>query len=904
MSGAANLKAVFAFPLALVLLGGALQAQPAFRVKDLNPTRSEGINADIGSGFFPNAFASMGRTVFFPASDGINGFELWGTDGTAAGTRLIADICSGSCASFPRNFAVVGAKVFFVASDGFHGSELWRSDGTAAGTFQVRDLIPVNGSGNIHGLVPLNGQLLFSLTTLQGSGLWRSDGTAAGTVLLASFTDDFSDSNSLEPLGRLGTKVFFYAESPGLGQELWMTDGTTAGTVLLRDINPGPFSSPPGNLNGMAVVAGGRLFFLASSPQGFDLYKSDGTSGGTVLVKDFGPGQPIGELTAWGQEVFFLATNGQGLELVLWRSDGTDAGTRPVKMLPGNSRLLTVAGGRLHFFAGCELWRSDGTAAGTVPVMAFPGAFAFSCELSQPLAGKDGRLLFFANDGVHGREPWKSDGTAAGTSLVADVYPGAASSTGFGQDSLINGRWYFRAKGSEDVGVQLWTSNGTAADTRMLLINRQASSLHVTSEGDLLGPRAFFDLNGTLLFQGGNGATGAELARSNGTAAGTQVVKDLEPSRDSLPGEFTRVGSNVFFRTGAGTGAEKLWKTDGTRAGTQVLFAPDHLHFAGLFSPRSLTAFGGHLLFAGAGDDFSETLLKSDGTPEGTIPIDESGAVFDVESIVPLPTRVLFQGDEDLWTSDGTSAGTTVLSTGPSLPFNRSLGNLSGVRGNVLLFAGSTPDAGEELWRSDGTEAGTFLLAETTPGPGSKRLGPFAVAGPNVFFAAGGNELWKNDAGGTSLVRKLPAGDPAFGIHSLTPLGNKVYFTYGDNKRGHELWVSDGTQAGTRIVVDILPGAGSSHPRQLRVEGSILLFSASDGVHGFEPWRSDGTAVGTWMLQDIAPGSLSSSPAEFTASGPNVYFAANDGTSGFELWAFPRQVLSSRPAPSASRSRE
>jgi ELWxxDGT repeat protein len=891
MSETVQMKAVFALCLALNLFGFAAQAQPAFRVKDLNTTRSEGINnVSIGGAFFPHGFAAAGRTVFFPASDGINGLELWGSDGTAAGTRLIADICPGSCASFPRSFAVVGTKLFFVADDGFHGPELWRSDGTAAGTVQVKDLIPVNGAGHIHGLIALNGQILFSLTTLQGSALWRSDGTVAGTVPVASFPDDFRNSNSLEPLGRLGTKVFFYAENAGHGQELWVTDGTTAGTFMLRDIYPGPFSSPPGNLEKKAAVAGGKLFFLASSPQGFDLYKSDGTPAGTVLVKDFGPGQPIGELTAWGQEVFFLATDGQAVELVLWRSDGTDAGTRPVKVVSGNSRQLTVAGGRLHFFADCELWRSDGTAAGTVPVMAFPGAFIFSCELSQPLAGKDGRLLFFANDGVHGREPWKSDGTTAGTSLVADLYPGAGSS-GSGPGLLAQGRWYFRAQPGEDVGVQLWTSDGTAANTRMLVINRQASSLRVTSQGDLLGPRAFFDLNGTLLFQGGNGATGAELARSNGTAAGTQVVKDLEPSRDSLPGEFTRVGSNVFFRTGAGTGTEKLWKTDGTRAGTQVLFAPDHLHFAGLFSPRSLTAFGGHLLFAGAGDDFSETLLKSDGTREGTIPLDESGALFDVESIVPLPTRVLFQGDEDLWTSDGTSVGTMVLGTGPSLPFNQSLADLSAVRDGVLLFAGFTTQSGEELWRSDGTEAGTFLLAETIAGPASKRLGPFAVAGSTLFFAVSGNELWRNDAAGTVRIRQLPSGDPAFGIRSLTPLGNKVYFTYGDNKRGHELWVSDGTQAGTRIVKDILAGAGSSHPRQLRVEGSILLFSASDGVHGFELWRSDGTPFGTWMLQDIAPGNLSSSPAEFTASGPNVYFAANDGTSGFELWAIPRQAL-------------
>jgi ELWxxDGT repeat protein len=218
------------------------------------------------------------------------------------------------------------------------------------------------------------------------------------------------------------------------------------------------------------------------------------------------------------------------------------------------------------------------------------------------------------------------------------------------------------------------------------------------------------------------------------------------------------------------------------------------------------------------------------------------------------------------------------------------LAHSSSVRDGVLFFPGTTPETGEELWQSDGTLPGTHLVAEIVPGPGSKRLGPFATAGPTVFFVAGGNELWKNDAGGTSLVRALP-GDPAPGILSLTVFQGKVYFAYDDGVNGRELWVSDGTEAGTRIFKDVLPGPGSSNPGHFHVEGNVLLFSAADGIHGLEPWRSDGTALGTRMLQDIAPGDLPSSPTEFTASGPYVYFAANDGTTGFELWALPRQAL-------------
>jgi ELWxxDGT repeat protein len=131
MSGTASVKAVFA-TLFLLLIGAAGQAQTAFLVKDLNTTRSEGIGSERSPNVIWDSFVALGETVFFGASDGIHGFELWRSDGTAAGTRLVADVCPGSCASLPRNLAVAGGKVFFVADDGFNGPELLTSDASTA----------------------------------------------------------------------------------------------------------------------------------------------------------------------------------------------------------------------------------------------------------------------------------------------------------------------------------------------------------------------------------------------------------------------------------------------------------------------------------------------------------------------------------------------------------------------------------------------------------------------------------------------------------------------------------------------------------------------------------------------------------------------------------------------------
>ena len=884
-------KVAFTLPL-LLLLGAVAQAQPAFRVKDINTTRSDGIQSPLGNNYFLDNFVATGTAVFLPAADGIHGSELWRTDGTEAGTRMVADICPGSCSSTPQYLTLAGGQAFFVADDRLHGQEIWKSDGTAAGTALVKDLSPEGRFAFITGLTELNGRLLFSYTDYrERHELWRTDGTAAGTVLLASFPTHDTFFAPL-PLARLGGKLFFVGDDGVHGREPWTTDGTADGTALLKDIAPGLQGSAPGNPE--AVAVGGKVLFQAGGPEGFELWRSDGTAAGTALLKDINPGlgsTDIRSLTSLGPNAYFFASNGSGFNQ-LWKSDGTTAGTQLIRE-SFLSRFLAVARGRLFFLSGCDLWTSNGTAAGTSRVKQIAPA-PFHCAFLPPPIPRGQLLLFFAGDASHGIEPWKSDGTAAGTGPVADLYPGPGSSIDEARQGIFfAGRWYFQAKASEDAGPQLWTTNGTAAGTRMLRINRQASGFTVNAQGALTGPRALFDLNGTtLLFQGRNGAAGAELWRSNGTAAGTLLVKDLHPGPDSsLPGEFTRAGGTVFFRSDAGTSNEKLWKTNGTRAGTQLLRDVEQFHNFGFFSPRDLTALGNNLLFLGSCCiDSPPELMRSGGTVSETMPLGTAtGEQLLAASIVSLGNQILLQaGNErdELWRSDGTSTGTIPLLSG-ILSGERSLADASAARDGVLLFAGSASGTGEELWQSDGTVAGTHLVAEIVPGPDSKRLGPFATTGSAVFFAAGGNELWKNDAGGTSLVRALP-GSPSVGIRSLTALGGKVYFSYDDGAHGRELWVSDGTPDGTRLFADIQPGAGSSDPRHLHAEGSILLFAASDGVHGVEPWRTDGTAPGTRMIQDIAPGLLPSSPVEFTASGANIYFVATDGTAGFELWALPR----------------
>ena len=199
---------------------------------------------------------------------------------------------------------------------------------------------------------------------------------------------------------------------------------------LVKDIN---ITSSESSYPGHITEVGGIAFFTAFTPTlGWELWKSDGTAGGTVLVKDIYPGSPGGVPLPWLPQwltnvngvLFFSANDGVNNGDELWKSDGTAAGTVMVKNIypltfSQNPLNFTNVNGVLFFSVddyvnGGELWKSDGTAAGTVMLKHFGSD-------PENLTNVNGVLFFVADDGVNGQELWKSDGTAAGTVLVKDI---------------------------------------------------------------------------------------------------------------------------------------------------------------------------------------------------------------------------------------------------------------------------------------------------------------------------------------------------------------------------------------------------------------------------------------------------------------------------------------------------
>ena len=245
---------------------------------------------------------------------------------------------------------------------------------------------------------------------------------SAGTILSSAALLTVT-SISVAPLR------YFSGTDGSTGAELWKTDGTAAGTVLVKDINPGSAGSSPSNFTAFK----GAVYFAALDGTARGLWRTDGTATGTVPVAPGSGIQSLGFLTVFNNTLYFQADDGvHGAEL--WKTDGTAAGTVMIKDINPTSSsapsAFTVFNGALYFHAddgshGRELWKTDGSAAGTVlvkdinPGLAGSNPFRFSIL--------NGELQFTASDGVTGFELWKTDGTPVGTVLVKDINPGAGS---------------------------------------------------------------------------------------------------------------------------------------------------------------------------------------------------------------------------------------------------------------------------------------------------------------------------------------------------------------------------------------------------------------------------------------------------------------------------------------------
>lgn len=477
--------------------------------------------------------------------------------------------------------------------------KLWVTDGTTSGTSQYTSKVIVDTS---QAVAVFNGKAYFAgVTTAAGSELWVTDGTDAGTMLVK---DIRAGNGSSQPrdLTVYNNALYFFASTVNEGIELWKSDGTSGGTTLVKDINPGTASSYNSNQT-FLFPSNNVLFFDADdSTHGTELWKTDGSTAGTDLVSDINPGTASSDCSGfitYGTIVLFSANDGtHGTEL--WKTDGSTSGTvlvsdlanggggsSPGEFVPFQGKIFFVANTAGKF----NLFSTDGTTANTVLIKSFGLGSVPILANSVIINNK----LYFSNiAAATGFELWFTDGTTNGTTIFKDINPGTASSgaiilpdlsallsggTGDIHTSLFNGKIFFIANDGTH-GTELWITDGTDAGTQMV------KDINPGADSSIGGNISWFYTSTALYFAATDGSTGNELYKTDGTTAGTSMVEDINPgSASSNPMLLPMyVNSHIF-----------LTAMDGTSAGTNLYVLNDEvvlpvslLDFAAAFNGKTV----------------------------------------------------------------------------------------------------------------------------------------------------------------------------------------------------------------------------------------------------------------------------------------------------------------------------
>jgi ELWxxDGT repeat protein len=409
-------------------------------------------------------------------------------------------------------------------------------------------------------------------------------------------------------------------------------------------------------------------------------------------------------------------------------------------------------------------------------------------------------------------------------------------------------------------------------------------------------PANLTNIKGVLYFTADDGTNGVELWRSNGTEAGTVMVRDINPDGDSYPSFLTHVNGVVYFVADDGTHGAELWKSNGTQAGTTLVKdiqpADDgdgYPYYNYGSEPQDLVNVNGVLFFSADNGSSGRELWRSNGTAAGTTLVkdirpaveDDYGYSYNEGSepqhLVNVKGVLFFSADNgvtgrELWRSNGTAAGTTLVRDiqppiqdeyGYTYNYGSDPADLTAV-GTILFFTAET-GRGRELWRSDGTRTGTTLIKDLTP--------PVVVDGYTYHYSS----------------------DPIY----LARVKGLVYFSADDMVHGRELFRTNGTSAGTVLVADIAPDEAYSDPKFMTKLGSLVYFSADDGATGIELWQTDGTATGTVQVMDLNPGEEGSEPTALKAFQGKLFFAAAEPGFGAEVWVLSPTLYATAAAGAA-----
>lgn len=388
-------------------------------VKDLVPGKVSGLDLSDG---VPE-FTTIGTKTFFAAHGVTTNVHLWVTDGAAAGTTQLTGAGTFKYGSYPRFLTALGDELYFVVQSPSVkvGWVLWKSDGTKSGTKAVSGLVGKKGKYGYVGSMPqhltvVGSKLYFSAVSSKDTSqedIWSTDGTTTKREL--SYTQTNIGTGRLLSLSEFDGKLVITTDSKlKKEQRLWSYDGTGVPVAL----------SKVTSVATLPVAFGGSLFFVSkhfdgmAAPRLLRVTPTEVAGGvsATVLNSD-----DVENLVVEDGKLWFETHS--GTESIWTISDGSAAPVlvkkttvAPITLDNFDSRATAYLDGSLYFMLRSQLWKSDGTSAGTVPVLSFnmPNGRAYLTSLA--VAGNG--IAVTLQDSKGKSALWLSDGTAEGTTKV------------------------------------------------------------------------------------------------------------------------------------------------------------------------------------------------------------------------------------------------------------------------------------------------------------------------------------------------------------------------------------------------------------------------------------------------------------------------------------------------------
>jgi len=808
--------------------------------------------------------------VYFSARDNI-GSALFCTDGTSEGTILVTrDL-------YPHTFTSCGDWLYIYGSKAQYNIPLWnqfgqyaiwrmRADGSERQ--KLADLYLPYSMTAYSSFLWSNGERIFFSWR---EGLSWIDNTTG--VVTKVFQGANRESDRLEDFGiqdyAVAQNGLFFIGGNRTTNNFFYTDLTKEGTVALARIKTSGSSIPIDKMR----VFNNRCYVLHIADT-VQLWSSDGTPGGTSKIwqnTDYFPwdnpsipvfiendNQLVFDLpekvndTIWhsiytfsdegvkllhrhpiGFRNVFLITNPDGLyvfvknpkdpdNLEVWLKD--DAGYRKVTTLgpPMGSSLISnikwkdnkflIPSGNIYVYDDQNFTLQFSTDT--------PGAALYPTSLG---------VFFARTENYKILEPWllKTDPLSCTQVqvLISDLKYGS-----FDYLTPIGDQLYFVAD-SKEFGTEVWVTGGQAETTHILpeintsgnswpcALTRYANKLVFTAQGD-----QGYDHMKNYPFSG--------LWIADGKDNSTEKIEDFLIQEDDHYSKKAVYRDNIYFVGKPKSSSDDAWRlyVSNGQPGEARLFDEQFadLHFTRVYS---LTVAGDQLYFVANNQNKSYGLWVTDGTESGTRLIDQYIGDTDYDysqyfgfGMLAAGSKLYFTRDKfinshatkmrEVWVTDGTAEGTKcIMDSGDDFSKNHYLQFIGTHNGN-LVFTYSTPGNGFELWYSGGDRSNTVQLTgqQDTRADNDKQ------------FTAG------------------------------VALGYQFFFVAFTEENGYELWVTNGTAAGTHIFIELAHGQQSTSPKGLTAVGNKLVFFVEGEGIDFPLWITDGTVEGTEPLPwDFAP---------------------------------------------------